>query len=479
MEQSSDICLWTVDDVVNHFARLKAADGELSMLKAQSIDGKLLHALNDTDLAQLIPSVAVRARHEDMLNPNRKVSSSKRFSLSAPKEFDKANEFLMLLEFGFESCERHFFQFVEPKCLPEFPFFAEFYDTREQYESRCQSVGIPAALYKTSGGMYWTGTETLYLYNQPSEVFTRHLLLHELTHQFHGLYCLGNCKCFYSPEWYLEGIAEEFGYHKCDLSRKLLMSHARDVVCLEQDLVNIRERAVKKEWSFCETIEGKIRCDRPKAWACVHFLLHGADYEVRQKFKLEIEPQLLKGNVDGIVAKLFGSQKRELIDEVVRQWIMANVVQTWKIVWVNFDERFNPNDGLFTLVSKAGATYSLIVSRQPAVALSADFSLLSKDGRGGIIVDYKSDQDFYLLSRILARGRLHFQHFLNGAFHDKYYFDCTPKDLAVFVSKDGTLHVKSGSVEYQCNHKITNPAPMGFFAFQGHVLFENVKLTTK
>jgi hypothetical protein len=49
----------------------------------------------------------------------------------------------------------------------------------------------------------------LWLYEQPSEYYRRHLLLHEGTHAFMGKF-LGGC----GPGWYMEGMAELFGTHR-------------------------------------------------------------------------------------------------------------------------------------------------------------------------------------------------------------------------------------------------------------------------
>jgi hypothetical protein len=51
----------------------------------------------------------------------------------------------------------------------------------------------------------------LWLYDQPSGYYRRHLLLHEGTHAFMGKF-LGGC----GPGWYMEGMAELFGTHRLE-----------------------------------------------------------------------------------------------------------------------------------------------------------------------------------------------------------------------------------------------------------------------
>lgn len=57
----------------------------------------------------------------------------------------------------------------------------------------------------------------LWLYKQPSDYYTRHLLLHEGTHVFMMSF-LGGC----GPGWYMEGMAELFGTHRYDERYKQL-----------------------------------------------------------------------------------------------------------------------------------------------------------------------------------------------------------------------------------------------------------------
>lgn len=51
----------------------------------------------------------------------------------------------------------------------------------------------------------------VWLHEQPSDYYRRHLLLHEVTHSFMST-LLGGC----GPGWYMEGIAEMFGTHDWD-----------------------------------------------------------------------------------------------------------------------------------------------------------------------------------------------------------------------------------------------------------------------
>lgn len=57
----------------------------------------------------------------------------------------------------------------------------------------------------------------LWVAEQPSDYYRRHLLLHELVHSFMATQ-LGNC----GPSWYMEGMAELLGTHRWDAATKSL-----------------------------------------------------------------------------------------------------------------------------------------------------------------------------------------------------------------------------------------------------------------
>ena len=63
----------------------------------------------------------------------------------------------------------------------------------------------------------YSRNQRLWLYEQPSDYYRRHLLLHEGTHGFMNT-LLGGC----GPPWYMEGIAELLGTHRLEHGRLTL-----------------------------------------------------------------------------------------------------------------------------------------------------------------------------------------------------------------------------------------------------------------
>ena len=87
----------------------------------------------------------------------------------------------------------------------------EVYGNRKRWQDALRRDGITPP---NAGGYYSPKTKTGYLFVQPTKYFTRQLILHEATHQFHYLAATNNNSpgCF----WYVEGLAEYFGMHNWD-----------------------------------------------------------------------------------------------------------------------------------------------------------------------------------------------------------------------------------------------------------------------
>jgi len=125
---------------------------------------------------------------------------------------------------------------------------------------------------------------TLWLYEQPSEYYRRHLLLHEGTHGF-MFSILGSC----GPPWYMEGMAEFMGTHRWHDGRLTLgyMPKNREEVP-EWGRIRLIQDAVAKH----KTLQLKEVVESPSTghddnesyawrWATVYFLDRHPHYQER------------------------------------------------------------------------------------------------------------------------------------------------------------------------------------------------------
>ena len=81
---------------------------------------------------------------------------------------------------------------------------------------RCLSRRLLAAGVQppAAGGYYHPSGRTAYAWRQPTIYFTRCLILHEATHQFHYLARTSNSVSL--AFWYAEGLAEFLSRHYWD-----------------------------------------------------------------------------------------------------------------------------------------------------------------------------------------------------------------------------------------------------------------------
>jgi hypothetical protein len=120
---------------------------------------------------------------------------------------------------------------------------------------------------------------------QPSDYYTRHLMLHEGTHVF-MLSFLGGC----GPGWYMEGMAELFGTHRYDERYKQLtlrtMPRDRDEVPMwgRIKLIHLSSEAAQRPFaSVLETDNRRLMGDEQYAWcwAAAKFLDSHPRYRTR------------------------------------------------------------------------------------------------------------------------------------------------------------------------------------------------------
>jgi hypothetical protein len=179
----------------------------------------------------------------------------------------EAEEFGRVLEAAYPALAAHFK--AKPKLGKGEKLAVEFFETREAWAAAVVAAGAPVP--EGAAGLYWPSDKTARLYRQPTRLFTRALLLHEATHQFHFLACTRNRPP--TAYWYKEGVAEFLGWNHWD--GKELALGVLPLVSLEnypaQALAELKQGNVDLE----VIIEGKVEGSRPIAWAVYRHLATG------------------------------------------------------------------------------------------------------------------------------------------------------------------------------------------------------------
>ncbi len=273
-----------------------------------------------------------------------------------------------------------------------------FWATAEGFKSGASAEGVPAALLD-AGGVYWTGTRRAYFWRQPSGYATRHLFLHELTHQFHYLAVMDNAAR--APAWYVEGLAEHFAWHRWD--GEGLECGQSDVLALEQRIPTVVEKARAGDYDLAAVLSGRERADYGEAWAAVHFLLSGPDRALTARFRAE-ERRLWLGKKGDPAAAILGPRPAAA-NEAARRFL-GGLETTWKVEWIAWDTVGRD------LVGESETVAIARTRREHAPPLSVEATATPERGSPGLVTGFRGTGEFLAMDvrpegtvRVLRRRR--------------------------------------------------------------------------
>jgi hypothetical protein len=332
-------------------------------------------------IRRLLPFLAVLSVLPSPVPADPVVLESEHYRLTAWPPFAEGEEYLRLAEALHGKLKEHFE--AEPPKGKKLEVL--FWPDAESFRKGGLADGVAEGALK-AGGVYWTGTKRAYFWRQPSANFTRHLFLHELTHQFHYLAVMDNqARC---PDWYTEGLAEHFGHHRWD--GKTLETGIDDVLGLEQDIPNMAEEARTGKYDVVAVVEGKRGGDKPPSWAAVHWLLASPDPKVRERFRAA-ERQMWKGaRGRGLVEAVLGPD-RKAAREAANQFL-AGIRTTWKIEWIHWDRSGG------TIVGESGVV-ALVRTREPPAGAPFVEATVRSAASAGLVLAFRTTDDFLAIYR--------------------------------------------------------------------------------
>lgn len=325
--------------------------------------------------AALVPAPVARADGPVVLE-------SEHYRLTAWPPFAEGEEYLRLAEALYAKLKDHFEAEPPQGKRLEVLFWPDAVSFRKGGAADGVAEGALGA-----GGVYWTGTRKAYFWRQPSANFTRHLFLHEMTHQFHYLAVMDNqARC---PSWYSEGLAEHFGCHRWDGTR--LETGVDDVLGLEEDIPRMAEEARAGKFDVVAIVDGTRGADKPPSWAAVHWLLSSPDPRVRARFHAAERKMWngLKGR--GLVDAVLGPDWKSAREEAQR-WL-AGVRTTWKIEWIHWDSR-GP-----VLVGESGVVALVRTREAPAGTPFVEASVKCPGASAGLVLAFRTTGDFLAIYR--------------------------------------------------------------------------------
>lgn len=243
----------------------------------------------------------------------------------------------------------------------------EIYGTRENWAAALEAERQPVP--EGAGGYYSPATKKAYLYVQPTEYSTRHLILHEAAHQFHYLAMTANRNP--ADAWYTEGIAEYFAMHNWD--GRELATGVVPAVTLED-----RPHAALQNLGNVEGIvAGSAKADRPESWAIVHYLVNREPKRCRELFARLDRGERSKDAWPRTIGKVPSKE--------IREWIGRNP-QPWRIVWIAWQERGGRIEG------RSDTNGIALLKRTPE-----RFEVeIEGTAKGGLVFGFRSAEEFHL-----------------------------------------------------------------------------------
>jgi len=215
---------------------------------------------------------------------------------------DDAQEAARVLEAAWPRFREHFGR--EPKRAAGEKLIVRYYATREDWVKGIRRDGTWPP--RSAGGYYWPQTKTAHLFRQPTEYFTRTLLLHEATHQFHYLAAMGNKGP--AADWYKEGTAEYLSWHRWD-GETLALGVVPGVSLKGFPAAALAELRAK-DFDLKLTVGQKVPASRALSWALYSYLATGDDGKPRKGFKEFRRKMDAGGRPGSLVRKYFGDAKR-------------------------------------------------------------------------------------------------------------------------------------------------------------------------
>jgi hypothetical protein len=157
----------------------------------------------------------------------------------------------------------------------------------------------------------------LWLYDQPTAYYRRHLLLHEGTHAFMATF-LGGC----GPGWYMEGTAELMATHRLDeqsgrLTLRIMPGDRKEVPMLGRIKLVRDAFAAGRPLDFPAVIEidnRKQLDNEAYAWCWAASKLLDSNPRYRDRFR-KLQDHVLKPNFNAIVMREYAADWDDLLAE--------------------------------------------------------------------------------------------------------------------------------------------------------------------
>ncbi len=305
-----------------------------------------------------------------------------------------------VLEAAWGELAQHFGR--TPRLARDERLIVRFLGTRAAWEEALRADGISPPT--DAGGYYAPGTKTIYVFRQPTVYFTRVLLVHEATHQFHYLARTNNRQP--AAAWYREGVAEFHSWHAWD-GERLSLRMVPPISLKDYPAVSLA--AVSADaFDLDGVLEGRVWPGYPVAWALFRYIATGRDGKPLKGYETFCRKMDAGGAAKSLFPRCFGPVKR--FRPRFLAWLEASQ-QPWIWLFNEWDAR-----GPRSLCGFADVVTCCRL-RERAERLTATLEVPGEGPwRGGLLLGYVAADD-YLVALVDGGGRLHVDRRLDGAWH--------------------------------------------------------------
>lgn len=289
---------------------------------------------------------------------------------------------------------------AEPKLAPGQKLRVRFYASREGWARGIRKDGtIPP---RSAGGYYWPPTRTAHLFRQPTQYFTRVLLIHEAAHQFHFLARTRNKRP--AAGWYTEGVAEHLSWHEWDGTR--LKLGVLPGVSLKDYPASALKEMERKDFDLAAVVAGTRHASRPVSWALFRFLATGRDGAPLPGFKTFLRKMDAGGQPWPVFKQRFGRPGR--LQPRLLAWLRDHQTP-WAQVFNEWEQV-----GSEAFRGRAGVVSAARLKR-PYTSLRAtvDLPARKRRWRAGLLLHWSSNDD-YTVALVSARGTVQVDRRLGG-----------------------------------------------------------------
>ena len=347
-------------------------------------------------LSLVLASLLVQSARAEA--PTARVVETVHYRLEAEADEGTATEYGRVLEAAYEGLAEFFGQ--APKLADGERLRVRFFDTQASWAAGMRADGVEPPT--GAGGYYAPGKRTAYLYRQPTRTFTRVLLVHEATHQFHYLARTRNAQP--SAKWYREGVAEFLSWHTWDGTRIRLGVRPR--ITLSDYAAKALAAVTEDAFDLGAVVDDRTWPGYAPVWALFRYLATGRDGAPLKGFETFCRKMDAGGGVGPLFKRFFKGAQRFRAGFVA--WLEAEQ-QPWTWMFNEWEDR-----GGDAFRGFAGVV-SACRLKQATDRLTARLEVPPEGPWcGGLLLHYGGADD-YTVALLDHRGRLRVDRRVDGA----------------------------------------------------------------